>query len=58
MYGGIKQVTYLEKKISIVVFALLISGCANFEYVELDEVYCQVNTDWPRCNIKVKKQDE
>ena len=50
--------TYLEKKISIVVFALLISGCANFEYVELDEVYCQVNTDWPRCNIKVKKQDE
>jgi len=58
MYGEIKQVIYYTKKVSILVFALLISSCMSFEYVELDEVYCQVNTDSPRCNVRVKKQDE
>ena len=39
---------YLGKRLGVVVFVLLISGCAT---VEIKRVDCSVNQNWPNCRV-------
>jgi len=41
-------VIYLGKRLGVVVFVLLISGCTT---VEIKRVDCNVNQNWPNCRV-------